>query len=86
MLSNEQVTPLAYESFVSPVSNLIRERACVKVTGATHNFCGRFPFSWVIKDFVNNLLIQVTEGIISFFPNCLFPYYYFHVTVLIGIH
>ena len=56
MLNKEQITSLSYDSFISPVSKKVRERACVLSTGAGHPFKGKFPFSWVIKDMVNLLL------------------------------
>ena len=59
MISNEVITPLAYDSFISPVSGRLRERARVLSTGAGHRFKGKFPFSWIIKDLVDVLLQQV---------------------------
>ena len=59
MLNEELITPLSYDSFIAPVSRRLRERACVKSTGAGHHFNGKFPFSWIIKDMVNVLLLQV---------------------------
>lgn len=64
MLNKDQVTPLKYESFVSPVSNVIRERALVVSTGFGHHFRSHFPFSWIIKDVVNDLLLQI-EGTVK---------------------
>ena len=60
ILVKEQITPLSYDSFISPVSRRIRERACVLSTGPGHGFTGKFPFSWIIKDMVNTLLLQVS--------------------------
>ena len=65
MLNDEQITSLSYDSFISPVSGRVRERACVLGTGAGHNFNGKFPFSWVIKDIVNDLLLKVQGRCIS---------------------
>ena len=61
MLNEEQITPLSYDSFISPVSGRVRERACVLSTGAGHRFKGKFPFSWVVKCMVNDLL-QKLQG------------------------
>lgn len=61
MLNEQQVTPLDYKSFTSPISHTVRERACIVSSGAGHQFQGQFPFSWAIRDMVNVLLIQV-EG------------------------
>ena len=58
MLNEELATPLSYDSFIAPVSRGLKERACVTSTGAGH-FNGKFPFSWIIKDMVNVLLLQV---------------------------
>ena len=59
MINNEVITPLSYDSFVSPVSGRLRERARVLSSGAGPRFNGKFPFSWIIKDIVNVLLLQV---------------------------
>ena len=59
MLLEERITPLSYRSFISPVSHRLRERARVYNTGAGHHFHGRFPFSWIIKDMVDDLSTQV---------------------------
>ena len=59
MLNEEIITPLSYDSFISPVSRRLRERACALSTGARHHFKGKFPFSWIIKDVVSVLLLQV---------------------------
>ena len=59
MLAEEQITPLSYDSFISPVSRRVRERARVSSSGAGHRFNGKFPFSWIIKDMVNVLLLKV---------------------------
>ncbi|XP_028416584.1 E3 ubiquitin-protein ligase rnf213-alpha-like [Dendronephthya gigantea] len=59
MLSEVQITPLTYDSFISPESQRIRERAFVQNTGVGHPFNGKFPFSWIIKDIVSDLLIKV---------------------------
>ena len=58
MINDEVITPLAYDSFISPVSGRLRERARVLSTGAGRRFNGKFPFSWIIKDMVNVLLLQ----------------------------
>ena len=65
MLNEEKITPLSYDSFISPVSRRLRERACVLSTGAGHHFKGKFPFSWIIKDMVNVLLLQASGQCIS---------------------
>ena len=65
MLNEEAITPLSYDSFISPVSRRLRERACVLSTGAGHHFKGKFPFSWIIRDIVNLLLLQVLGKCIS---------------------
>ena len=59
MINSEKITPLAYDSFISPVSGRLRERARVLSSGAGPRFNGKFPFSWIIKDIVNVLLLQV---------------------------
>ena len=61
MIRDEVITPLAYDSFISPVSGRLRERARVLSSGAGPPFNGKFPFSWTIKDLVDGLLRQV-EG------------------------
>ena len=61
MFNDKLITSLHYESFISPVSQVIRERACVVSSGIGHHFQCKFPFSWIIKDMVNVLLTQV-EG------------------------
>ena len=65
MINNEIITPLAYDSFISPVSGRLRERACVLSSGAGPRFNGKFPFSWVINDIVNVLLLQAGGEYIS---------------------
>ena len=65
MISDENITPLAYDSFISPVSGRLREKARVLNTGAGFRFNGEFPFSWIIKDLVNVLLLQVWGKYIS---------------------
>jgi hypothetical protein len=65
MINEEKITPLNYDSFISPVSRRIRERACVLNSGAGYYFNGRFPFSWIIKDMVNDILLQVGGGCLS---------------------
>ena len=65
MLSKEQITSLSYDSFISPVSGRVRERAPVFSTGAGHHFKGKFPFSWVVKDMVDVLLQKVQGGFIA---------------------
>ena len=65
MLNEEIITPLSYDSFISPVSRRLRERACVISTGAGHHFKGKFPFSWIVKDMVNVLLLQASGQCIS---------------------
>ena len=65
MINEEKITPLNYDSFISPVSRRIRERACVLNSGAGYCFNGRFPFSWIIKDMVNDILLQVGGGCVS---------------------
>ena len=59
IINNEKITPLAYDSFISPVSGLLRERARVLSTGAEPRFSGKFPFSWIIKDLVNGVLLEI---------------------------
>ena len=59
IISDEVIIPLAYDSFISPVSGRLRERARVSSTGTGHRFNGKFPFSWIIKDLVNVLLRKV---------------------------
>ena len=59
MFSEDVITPLSYDSFTSPVSGRVRERARVLSTGVGHCFSAKFPFSWIIKDIVNVLLPQV---------------------------
>ncbi len=59
MINDDVITPLSYESFISPVSRRVRERARVLSTGAGPRFNGQFPFSWMIRDMVNVLLLQV---------------------------
>ena len=65
MLNEEIITPLSYDSFISPVSRRLRERARVISTGAGHHFKGKFPFSWIVKDMVNVLLLQASGQCIS---------------------
>ena len=62
MLCEEQITSLDYDSFISPVSRIVRERARVFSTGAVDHFKGKFPFSWVVNDMVNDLLQKVQGG------------------------
>ena len=62
MLCQEQITSLNYDSFISPVSRIVRERARVFSTGAGHHFKAKFPFSWVVNDIVNDLLQKVQGG------------------------
>jgi hypothetical protein len=59
MFNEDVITPLSYDSFTSPVSGRVRERARVLSTGVGHCFSAKFPFSWIIKDIVNVLLPQV---------------------------
>ena len=60
IISDEVITPLTYDSFISPVSpDRLRERARVLSTGTGPRFIGEFPFSWIIKDLVSILLLQV---------------------------
>ena len=59
IISDEVITPLAYDSFISPVSGRLRQRARVLSTGTGPRFNGKFPFSWIIKDLVNVLLRKV---------------------------
>jgi hypothetical protein len=59
LINEEAITPLNYDSFTSPVSSRVRERALVSSTGVGYYFSGKFPFSWIIKDMVNVLLLQV---------------------------
>ena len=59
MINEEVITPLSYDSFTSPVSGRVRERARVSSTGVGHCFSAKFPFSWIIKDIVNVLLLKV---------------------------
>ena len=59
MINDEKITPLAYDSFISPVSGRVRERARVLSTGAGPRFNNQFPFSWIVKNFVKVLLRQV---------------------------
>ena len=59
MISDEVITPLAYDSFISPVSGRLRERARVLSSGAGPRFNGKFPFSWSIKNLVDVLFLQV---------------------------
>ena len=61
MIDSEKITPLAYDSFISPVSGRPRERARVLSSGAGPRFNNQFPFSWIIKDMVNVLLLHA-EG------------------------
>ena len=68
MINKEVITPLSYDSFISPVSGRIRERARVSSTGVGHRFSAKFPFSWIIKDMVNVLLPQV-GGTVGVFCN-----------------
>ena len=65
MINNEVITPLAYDSFISPVSGRLRERARVLSTRVGPRFNGKFPFSWIIKDLVNILLLKVGGEYIS---------------------
>lgn len=76
MLNEQQVTPLDYKSFISPVSRAVRERACIVSSGAGHQFQGQFPFSWVIRDMVNVLLIQVEGENILSLSSILFYYFF----------
>ena len=64
MINKEVITPLSYDSFTSPVSGRVRERARVSSTGVGQRFSAKFPFSWIIKDIVNVLLLQVGGGYI----------------------
>jgi hypothetical protein len=64
MINEEVITPLNYDSFTSPVSGRVRERARVSSTGVEYHFRGKYPFSWIIKDMVNGLLLQVEGGYI----------------------
>ena len=75
MLSEEQITSLGYDSFISPVSGRVRERAPIFSTGAGHHFKGKFPFSWVVKDMVNVLLQKVQGGFIAHKPYVSTPVY-----------
>ena len=59
MLKEDSITSMTYESFVSPVSGRLRERATVLSDGAGHRFEGKFPFSWIIKKIVQDLLLEV---------------------------
>ena len=59
MLKEHNLTGITYESFISPVSGRLRERATVLSSGVGHPFEGKFPFSWIIKDIVHVLLLQV---------------------------
>ena len=59
MISDEVIAPLTYDSFISPVSGRLRERARVLSSGAGPRFKGKFPFSWIIKDLVNVHLINI---------------------------
>ncbi|XP_046861644.1 E3 ubiquitin-protein ligase rnf213-alpha-like [Xenia sp. Carnegie-2017] len=59
MLKEDSITTMTYESFISPVSGRIRERATVLSIGVGHRFEGKFPFSWIIKDIVQDLLLKV---------------------------
>ncbi len=59
MINDDVITPLSYDSFTSPVSGRVRERARVLSSGAGPRFNGKFPFSWMIRDMVNVLLLQV---------------------------
>ncbi|XP_046861659.1 E3 ubiquitin-protein ligase RNF213-like [Xenia sp. Carnegie-2017] len=59
MLKEDNITTMTYESFISPVSGRIRERATVLSSGVGHRFVGKFPFSWIIKDIVQDLLLKV---------------------------
>jgi hypothetical protein len=68
IINQEVITPLSYDSFISPVSGRIRERARVSSTGVGHRFSAKFPFSWIIKDMVNVLLPQV-GGTVGVFCN-----------------
>ena len=63
MLGEKRITSLSYGSFISPVSHRLRERACVLNTGAGHHFHGKFPFSWIIKDMVDDLSTQVAGNL-----------------------
>ena len=59
MLGDTRITPLKYDSFISPVSGRLRERARVLSSGAGHHFKCKFPFSWVIKDMINSILQNI---------------------------
>ena len=59
MINDEVITPLSYDAFISPVSGRVRERARVLSSGVGPRFNGKFPFSWVVKDVVKDILLQV---------------------------
>ena len=69
MISDEVIAPLTYDSFISPISHKLRERVRVLSSGAGHQFKAKFPFSWIVKDMVSVLLLQVGGQYMFFYSD-----------------
>ena len=62
ILADPRVSPLRYEDFLSPVHNVLREKALVRIIGSSDKaVAGKLPFSWLLKDFLETMHAQAID-------------------------
>ncbi|XP_022801884.1 E3 ubiquitin-protein ligase rnf213-alpha-like, partial [Stylophora pistillata] len=62
ILADPTFSELSYSEMISPATNSVRERVQVIGSGAEgHKFCSRFPFSFLIKERVENMVKEASS-------------------------
>ncbi|PFX17552.1 E3 ubiquitin-protein ligase RNF213, partial [Stylophora pistillata] len=63
ILADPTISELSYSEMISPATNSVRERVQVIGSGAgDHGFCSQFPFSFLIKQHVENMVKEASSA------------------------